>query len=257
MTLASAITDVAATLRRVAAAVPPPHPRGPNYPISDFHGWAYLRQNQRIQEHLASLGLPLAGRSVLEVGAGIGDHTGFFADRGCSVLTTEGRPENLAILRERYPTADARLLNLDAPDEHAVKASSIVYCYGVLYHLARPAEAIAFLAKHTDYLLLLETCVSPGDDETVNVVFEDKQVASQAISGVGCRPTRSWVQAQLRLHFPHVYMSVTQPWHEDFPTDWNFEPNPERNYRCVFVASREPLALSTLTDTIPVHQARH
>ena len=49
-------------------------------PLEEFHGPHYLKHNQRRQEHLATLGLPLAGRSVIEMGAGIGDHTEFFLD---------------------------------------------------------------------------------------------------------------------------------------------------------------------------------
>lgn len=54
-----------------------------------FHSIFYLRHNARRQEHLATLGLDLGNKSVLEVGAGIGDHTQFFLDRGCKVLCTE------------------------------------------------------------------------------------------------------------------------------------------------------------------------
>jgi len=57
-----------------------------------------------------------AQRDAGEVGAGIGDHTSFFLDRGCSVITTEGRPENLELLRQRYPQLDVRLLDLDNPE---------------------------------------------------------------------------------------------------------------------------------------------
>lgn len=46
-----------------------------------FHSYDYLRHNARRLEHLASLGLPITGRSVLEVGAGIGDHSHFYIDR--------------------------------------------------------------------------------------------------------------------------------------------------------------------------------
>jgi hypothetical protein len=54
-------------------------------PIDVFHSAHYQRHNQRRQEHLASLGLDISGATVLEVGAGIGDHTSFFLDRGCQI----------------------------------------------------------------------------------------------------------------------------------------------------------------------------
>jgi hypothetical protein len=43
----------------------------------------YRRINARRLEHLIELGLPLQQRSVLELGAGVGELTSFFLDRGC------------------------------------------------------------------------------------------------------------------------------------------------------------------------------
>src|SRR5579863_6438912 len=71
---------------------------------SDFRSSSYLRHNQRTQEHLASLGLPLAGKTVLEAGAGIGDHSTFFLDRGCPMVISDGRPANVRYLKKRFPT---------------------------------------------------------------------------------------------------------------------------------------------------------
>jgi Methyltransferase domain len=226
-------------------------------PITEFHGWHYLRHNQRRQEHLASLGLPLSHRTVLEVGAGVGDHTSFFLDRGCEVVTTDGREENLSLLRTRYPDLTTGLLDLDDPDTAAAANVEIVYCYGTIYHLSRPAEAIAFLARHTSDLILVETCVSPNDDESVNLVDEDEQNPSQALHGRGCRPTRSWVKARLAEHFDNVYLTTTQPWHEEFPLDWSFSDPPAMLTRSVFVASRRPIESPVLTTEIPSHQTRH
>src|SRR5690242_6357837 len=84
-------------------------------PISAFQYDGYRRHNSRRLEHLSSLGLPIAGRQVLELGAGIGDHTGYFVDRGCAVTAVEGRSENLAILQARFPAVATVLLDLDQP----------------------------------------------------------------------------------------------------------------------------------------------
>lgn len=157
---------------------------------------------------------------MIEVGAGIGDHTSFFLDRRCSVISTEGRCVNLRVLRRRYPDVDVRHLDLDEPDPTFLDKADIVHCYGTLYHLSRPAEAIEFLAARTTQMLLLETCVSPGLDEEVNFVTEDQGNVSQAVSGWGCRPTRPWVWARLSEQFPNVYATKTQPWHDEFPVDW-------------------------------------
>jgi hypothetical protein len=221
-----------------------------------FATFEYQRHNQRRQEHLASLDLPLSERRVLEVGAGVGDHTSFFTDRGCDVTTTDGRPENVKRLKARYPALDVRLLDLDPPATKPIHVS-ITYCYGLLYHLAHPEAAIAYLAACTQDFLLLETCVSYGKDDAVNLVAETAASPSQAITGTGCRPTRQWIWTRLSEHFPHVYATATQPWHEQFPLDWDAPPSSGELTRAVFVASHAPLASGALVDELPHRQRRH
>jgi SAM-dependent methyltransferase len=225
-------------------------------PTQAFRGATYLRHNQRRQEHLATLGLPLEQRSVLEVGAGIGDHTGFFLDRGCRVVSTEAREENVAILRKRYPHIEVSLLDVEDVDAAEKRVFDIVYCYGLLYHLSRPSEAIAYLAQRSGVLLLLETCVSYGDNEAINPVQEQAHNPTQSVTGTGCRPTRPWVYRELRKHFDHVYMPLTQPNHVEFPLDWSKSDNSGRLTRAVFIASRGPLVNPLLMEGIPSRQVR-
>ncbi len=225
-------------------------------PLRVFNSLHALRTNARRQEHLASLGLPLAGKTVLEVGAGPGEHTHFFLDRGCKMLVTEVRQENLDLIRQRYPDVEARQLDLEHPPAAGDEKFDVVYCYGLLYHLSSPAGAIEFMARSCRELLLIETCVSPGQDLSVNVITEDPEEPSQAFSGKGCRPTRPWIFAELKKHFPFVYLPRTQPWHEEFPLDWTVPPK-TLLVRSVFIASRNPLANGLLAAEIPSHQTRH
>jgi FkbM family methyltransferase len=224
--------------------------------IGSFRDSHYLRHNQRRQEHLASLGLPLEGRSVLELGAGIGDHTTFFIDRNCSVCVSEGRPELYELLRERYHWMRTELLDLEKPNPQFNDLFDVVYAYGVLYHLRDPAFALEEMSRWCGSLLLLETCVSTGDDLAVNLVSEAREDATQSVGGEGCRPTRPWIFNALRERFAHVYATVTQPWHPEFPLDWD-SPAQSALMRAVFVASRSPLELPTLTSRLPVRQCRH
>jgi SAM-dependent methyltransferase len=227
-------------------------------PILEFTTWDTIRLNQRRLEHLESLRLALGGRTVLEVGAGIGNLTDFFLDRGCSVVTTEARPENLAVLKARHPQANARQLDLDQPSTEFASPFDIVFCYGLLYHLRRPAEALAHLARWCQGLVLLETCVSFGDDEQIHPCSEDALHVSQAISGVGCRPTRPWVLRELKRHFGHVYVPETQPCHDQFPLDWTSPASHRAPFsRAVFIASRAALDHPGLLEGLPPRQRRH
>lgn len=228
-----------------------------------FRSDHYTRINQRRLEHLATLGLVKPGMRVLELGAGIGDLTPFFLDRGCEVTLVEGRDENIAICRERYaddPRVDVHQIDLDASDDFAAGGApwDLVFAYGVLYHLARPGEAIERMARWTGGLLLLETCVTASNAHDTNPVDEDASFASQALHGRGCRPTRAWVLERLASAFPHAYAVRTQPNHDEFPTDWSSpEPSETGLHRAVFVASRAALDHhDALTRTLPDHQPR-
>ena len=239
--------QVKAAGRRIAKLLDGVH-NGVKSPVTTFHASHYTRINQRRLEHLASLRLPIAGASVLELAAGIGDLTGFFADRGCAVVSTEGRPENLAVLRQRYPSLEVRLLDLDNP-VHLGRSFDIVFCYGALYHLSRPSEAIDFMAECCRHMLLLDTCVSLGQEPLLNPITEPSEDPSQSITGQGCRPTRSWVYQRLKRLFPYVYIPRTQPCHEDYVLDWTVPPAPSVPYtRAVFIASRQPLDNPLLAD---------
>ncbi|MBW4520926.1 MAG: class I SAM-dependent methyltransferase [Scytolyngbya sp. HA4215-MV1] len=226
-------------------------------PIATFHADPYIRHNQRRQEHLASLNLEIAGKRILELGAGIGDHTSFFLDRDCPIVVTEGRPENLTLLRSRFPDLPIRALDMDNPDPNFDEQFDVVYCYGLLYHLEKPAEAIAYMAQHCQDMLLLETCVSYGEEETVNLCIEPAESATQSLSGQGCRPTRKWIYNQLKQHFDFVYLPITQPNHVEFPIDWTAKPDDSIRSRSIFIAARHPIDNPLLVEGIPMQQRRH
>jgi hypothetical protein len=220
-----------------------------------FHSEDYLTINGRRLEHLASLGLPLEGRTVLEVGAGIGDLTSFFLARGCSVLATEGRTENLRVLAQRIPSVETAQLDLDHADPAWSRGAEIVFCYGTLYHLEQPQAALELLRRSCTGMLLLETCVSPSGGVSLNPETEPAAIPTQALSGKGCRPTRGWLRQELGRLFPHVYFTRTQPWHDQFPLDWT-QPQARRT-RAVAVASLEPLDNPALVTEPPMLQERH
>jgi SAM-dependent methyltransferase len=191
---------------------------------------------------------------VLEVGSGIGDLSRFFIDRDCKVTLTDGRPENLEVLRGLYPDVEAFWLDLDEADTVLARRFDVVFCYGTLYHLARPAEAIAYMAERCDGMLLLETCVSFGREPGLRHVTEESET-DQALAGIGSRPTRTWIQRQLSEHFEFAYLPTVQPAHPQFPTDWTGEP-PTSLTRAVFVASRRKLDNPLLTTSVPDRQGR-
>jgi 2-polyprenyl-3-methyl-5-hydroxy-6-metoxy-1,4-benzoquinol methylase len=234
-------------------------------PLKDFHSFHYLRHTFRVLEHLASLNLDLRGKRVLELSAGIGDVTTHFLDRGCTVHATDLRQENLAVMRDRFEgeirdgTLSLFRCDLEKPlaSDLPRETYDVVFCFGVLYHLATPAEALDFLAPYCAGVFLLETCVSLGTHEAINLVAEESKYPSQAASGTGCRPTRPWVFNQLKRHFPHVAMPLTQPNWANFITDWTVPESATALTRAIFVASREPIDNPLLVGEVPMRQRAH
>ena len=223
-----------------------------------FHSDEYLRHNARRLEHLASLRIPVSGMSVLEVGAGIGDHSHYYIDRGCSITITDARDENISILKNRYPLSKVEFLDMEFPPEVEGAPFDVVHCYGLLYHLSNPSRALEFLSHSTSGIMLLETCVSFGEEERVYLTRESQSEPTQAYSGIGCRPTRSWLFRELRGLFEHVYVPVTQPCHEEFPIDWtNQAKHTAGLQRAVFVASRERIENELLEPSLVPRQRRH
>lgn len=229
-----------------------------NSPTNVFHSHHYLRHNARRLEHLASLRIPVAGMSVLEVGAGIGDHSHYYIDRGCPITITEARAENLQYLQKRYP--DSNILQLDIENPLLLEDSpfDIVHCYGLLYHLSNPEQALEYLSNNTKKLLLLETCVSFGDQDEFNPTKERQGELSQAFSGTGCRPTRPWLFKRLKKLFNYVYLPKTQPNHPEFPIDWTApEEHTVALQRAIFIASREKIDNDLLTQSLLTKQNKH
>jgi FkbM family methyltransferase len=229
----------------------------PKPAFQDPHYWDI---NAARLDHLASvleqMGSQAPRGTVLELGAGIGDHSAFWIDRGHALTTSDGRPECVDILKERFPGQDVRLLDLDA--ELAVQQRfDIVYAYGLLYHLKNPALALESMGRLCGDVLFVETCVSFGDDLAIHPVPEPADSASQSIHGLGCRPTRPWVFETLKAHFPHVYQVGWQPNHEQFPTDWR-DPSGTQSvlHRAIFIASRRILDVPGLVEHLLDRQTR-
>lgn len=199
-----------------------------------------LKINDARLEHLASLNLPLKGKRVLEIGAGVGLHTSFLEQQGCNVVSTDGRKENVEEMKRRHPERDVRKFDLmDFDSYESLGAYDVVYCYGILYHTPKPGEILARLSSICSEMILLETCVTPGVHSSPMLVRETESF-DQAIGLVGCRPTRPWIMEQLRAGWGHSYATVTQPNHPDFDLEWEI-PFKRQNHRAVFVGSRTPL----------------
>jgi 2-polyprenyl-3-methyl-5-hydroxy-6-metoxy-1,4-benzoquinol methylase len=224
-------------------------PKAPR--LDSFFSTHYQDHNCARLTHLATLGLPLDNRVVLDVGSGPGDHTGFYLERGCGVFAIDGREECLAVLKRRYPQVKTALIDMNEPAPLVNLGNfEVIHCYGLLYHLHKPQAALGVMAQVCSDLMVLETCVAYGGDGKLHFVQENSNDFTQSITPLGCRPTRAWVFGELKRHFEFVYQTKTQPNHAEFPLDWSKPVADSSLIRAVFVAARHELDLPTLSPSI-------
>src|SRR5580658_2721919 len=145
--------------------------------------------NHARMEHLKSLGLPIDGKSVLDVGCGVGHLAQFFVERGCRTVCLDARSENIQRLRALYPTLEAAVANVESDRLATFGVFDIVFCYGLLYHLANPLAGLANLAQACGELLLLETVICDSALPVCRLADETSETPNQVVGGIGCRPT--------------------------------------------------------------------
>ncbi len=200
-------------------------------------------------EHLAALDLPLAGRSVIDVGCGIGRLSEFFVERGCDVLCVDGRAENIEQLRRLYPERRAAVVDVTTDQLLEHGSFDVVFCYGLLYHLTDPLAFLRSAASICRELMIVETCITDSD-QRVAFLVDDPDDPTMALNRVASRPSPAYVATGLRLAgFEHVYSPASLPRHRDFDYTRRNDLAHLRDgnvMREIFVASRRELRLAAL-----------
>jgi hypothetical protein len=221
--------------------------------MTHFFNQHYQLHNVKRLSHLDSLELNIRSKSVLEIGAGIGDHTYYYLIKNCKIVSTDAREDLVAYINLRFGV-EVMKLNVETDSNKLAQFDKfdIIHCYGLLYHIQNPENFIKALKGRSE-ILFLETCVSHDlRQDDPYIVYENKDNPTQSASGKGCRPTRKWIFDTLKKNFKYVYMPLTQPDHIEFPKNWE-TPMEDRSklIRAVFIASEQEINNRNLTDSIP------
>src|SRR3989338_7266173 len=137
--------------------------------------------------HLESLNLPVRGKTVVDIGCGIGRLSDFFVKQDCDVLCMDGRPENIQKLRTYYPSRKAVVVDVETPQILEYGKFDVVFCYGLLYHLMDSFGFIKNAYKMCKEMIILETCITDAHETMVRLVQEGAKDVSQSIYALGSR----------------------------------------------------------------------
>lgn len=192
-------------------------------------------------DHLGSLGLDFNGKSIIDVGCGVGHLAQFFVKQRCNVHCIDAREENLIELRKKYSNLKNDLVDIEKDDLTKLGKFDIVFCYGLLYHTENPVTVTDKLCNVCDDMLLLETCVIDHSEPLVKYT-EETATFSQALRGLASRPSPSLVISLLkRGGFKHIYIPKYPPQHHDFLFDYTEDLSHIKNghnIRQIFIATK-------------------
>jgi SAM-dependent methyltransferase len=158
-----------------------------------------------LTEFLDSIGRDVKLTSALDVGSALGDFSEFLHGRGLRVVGVDGRAENSAEARRRYP--DITFMTADAEELPVAELGKfdLVLCFGLLYHLENPFRTIRQLHSLTNSALIIEAMCLPGSIPLMGL-FDESDNHDQSLRGVAFYPSEGCLLKMLhRSGFPHVY----------------------------------------------------
>lgn len=195
-----------------------------------------------LQAWLPDLLRSTGARTAIDLGCALGYFTAYLSSLGLETLGIDGREENIAEARSRYP--ELRFAVGDVTDRAILGLGSrdVVLCFGLLYHLEDTFAAVRNLATLMGTLAVIESMVVPSTGRPVARVVDETVSEDQSLRYVALVPSEpALVKMLYSAGVPHVYRPRRFPDHEDFRATLG-----RRRRRTMLLASRVPLTLPWL-----------
>jgi SAM-dependent methyltransferase len=181
-------------------------------------------------------------QSAADVGCGVGYFSGFLGEFGFDVVGFEGRTENVAEAKRRYPKIEFHLANVEEPSILQRGSFDLVLCVGLLYHLENPVRALRNLAAMANQFLLIESYATP-QKETAFYLREEPLLEDQSLTSLALYPSESsLIKICYKIGFSSVFRVVPLPDHEDFR-----DRTSRRRQRTMLLAAKSPVHLPQFT----------
>ena len=179
--------------------------------------------------------------TAIDVGCGIGHFSQLLLDLGFRVRAVDGREQNIAEAKVRYPAIEFSVANVEDDSLTRLGSFDLVFCMGLLYHLENPLLGVRKLQVASRVCLLLESMCIP-DERPLTLLREEPRHDNQSLTNVAFYPTESCLAKMLyRAGFSQVYRLAVFPDHDDFR-----ETDDHKRRRTVLLAAKVPFSSSLL-----------
>ncbi len=169
-----------------------------------------------IQRAVTRLKPALELSNAVDAGCGVGFFSQTLAERGLNVCGFDGRGENVAEARRRFPHIPFEQGDIEERAILQLGRFDLVLCFGLLYHLENPLRAIRHLRGLTEKCLLLESMCLPEERPSM-LLREEPRQEDQSLTDVACYASEvSLVKMLYRAGFGMVYRVIPLPDHDDF-----------------------------------------
>jgi FkbM family methyltransferase len=177
--------------------------------------------------------------NAVDAGCGVGFFSQTLAEHGLNVCGFDARAENVDEARRRFPGIPFGQADIEDRGICQLGRFDLVLCFGLLYHLENPLQAVRNLHAITEKCLLLESMCLPGESCTLLLRQEARQ-DDQSLREMACYPSEgSLVKMLYRARFAKVYRVTPLPNHDDF---WETAEHTQR--RTVLLASSIPIEVA-------------
>lgn len=180
---------------------------------------------------------PALGLSTaVDVGCGVGFFSQTLAECGLYTCSFDARAENIEEARRRFPGIPFEQADVEAREISQLGQFDLVLCFGLLYHLENPLQAIRNLRGITEKCLVLESMCLP-EERCSMLLRQEPQQDDQSLTEMACYPSESSLVKMLyRAGFAKVYRVTPLPDHDDFR-----ETREHMQRRTVLLASCAPI----------------
>ncbi len=196
-------------------------------------------RGETIRRAMRRLKPALGLSNAVDAGCGVGFFSQTLAECGLNVCGFDGRGENVAEARRRFPHIPFEQGDIEERAILQLGRFDLVLCFGLLYHLENPLRAIRNLRGLTEKCLLLESMCLPEEKPSM-LLREEPRQEDQGLRDMACYPSEgSLVKMLYQVGFGMVFRVIPLPDHEDFR-----ETAEHARRRTVLLASTAPIDIA-------------